>query len=125
MGRSPFDPPPLGTLVYLSIDKEDPVSRWKHRVLERIRELIRLGFVRFTQKALRELAQLGLSVHDALEILAELTVSDLADRKLSQVTGEWLYVFHPQLLDGTILYVKIILREGVYRGVVPRAERQR
>ena len=85
--------------------------RWLPRVLRRIGELVAERKVVFTLKARRELAALefGLDHEDACELLASLTAEDSAGRLASAVTGEWLYVFKPELA-GAILYVKLILR---------------
>jgi hypothetical protein len=42
-------------------------------------------------------------------VLASLTVEDCAGRKRSATTGEWMYVFKPNVA-GSVLYVKVILR---------------
>jgi MqsR (Motility quorum-sensing regulator) toxin of toxin-antitoxin system len=85
--------------------------RWLPRVLRRIQELVDERKVSFTLKARRELAALefGLDGEDACELLASLTTDDWAGRVASRATGEWLYVFKPELA-GVILYVKLILR---------------
>jgi hypothetical protein len=87
------------------------MPRWLSKVLTRVRALAATRNVRFTLKALRELASLefGLDEEDACEVLAELTAMDSAGRVASAATGEWMYLFKPQV-SGTILYVKLILR---------------
>jgi hypothetical protein len=87
--------------------------RWLSRVLRRVKALALVRNVRFTLKALRELASLepGLDQEDACEVLAELTAEDSAGRVASAATGEWMYLFKPQV-SGTILYVKLILRNN-------------
>jgi len=84
---------------------------WLPRVLSRIHELAAARRVRFTSKAASELAglDLGLDEEDARDLLAELTVDDLAARLESDVTGEWMYIFKPPMFD-IVLYVKVILR---------------
>ena len=42
-------------------------------------------------------------------MLTKLTVEDSAGRVASAATGEWMYLFKPQVSE-TILYVKLILR---------------
>jgi hypothetical protein len=86
---------------------------WLSKVLTRIRVLAAARDVRFTLKALRELAglELGLEEEDACEVLAELTAEDSAGRVASAATGEWLYLFKPQVSE-TVLYVKVILRNN-------------
>jgi hypothetical protein len=81
------------------------------RVLQRIQELVAERKVVFTLKARRELAALefGLDHEDACDLLASLTAEDSAGRLVSPATGEWLYVFKPELA-GVVLYVKLILR---------------
>jgi hypothetical protein len=66
----------------------------------------------FTLKALREIAdlELGLDPDDVCDVLAGLQRSDLAERIQSQVRGEWMYIFKPQL-EGVVVYVKVILRD--------------
>lgn len=85
--------------------------RWLPRVLQRVQELVAQRKVVFTLKARRELAALdfGLDPEDACDLLASLTAEDSAGRLVSVATGEWLYVFKPELA-GAVLYVKLILR---------------
>ena len=87
------------------------MPHWLSKVLTRVRALAAARNVRFTLKALRELAglELGLDEEDACEVLSELTAEDSAGRMTSAETGEWMYLFKPQVSD-TILYVKVILR---------------
>ncbi len=84
---------------------------WLPKVLTRIRELAAARKVLFTLKGLRELAGLGfgLDEEDACNILANLSREDSAGRLKSAATGEWMYLFKPQL-GGVIVYVKLILR---------------
>lgn len=86
--------------------------RWLPAVLARIRELAAQRKVRFTIKALRELATLdpGLDEEDACDLLANLSTSDLVERLVSKRTGEWMYVFKPTVAE-TVVYVKVILRD--------------
>ncbi len=87
------------------------MPHWLSKVLTRIRALAATRNVLFTLKALRELAglDLGLDEEDACEVLAELTAEDSAGRVASATTGEWMYLFKPQVSE-TILYVRVILR---------------
>ncbi|MBI5488924.1 MAG: type II toxin-antitoxin system MqsR family toxin [Deltaproteobacteria bacterium] len=80
-------------------------------VLRRVRALAVAGSVRFTHKALCELAELdlGLDETDACRILAGLTTGDAVGRAASDLTGEWLHVSKPRV-GGTVLYVKLVLR---------------
>ena len=89
------------------------MPRWLSKVLTRIRALAAARDVLFTLKALRELAglELGLDAEDACEVLAELTAEDSAGRVASAATGEWMYLFKPQVSE-MILYVKVILRNN-------------
>jgi hypothetical protein len=80
-------------------------------VLTEIQRLVAERKVRFTLKAVEELAllDLGLDEHDALEVLAALKLEDLAGRVESKRTREWLYVFKPEVA-GAVLYLKLIVR---------------
>ncbi len=80
------------------------------KVLTRVRALDSREKVRFTFKALRELAALGLDGQDARETLEGLRVADFARRLASGSTGEWMYVFKPRVGETTI-HLKLILRE--------------
>jgi len=89
------------------------MSRRLSKVLTRTRALAAARNVLLTLKARRELAglELGLDEEDACELLARLTVEDSAGRVASAATGEWMYLFKPQVSE-TILYVKLILRNN-------------
>jgi hypothetical protein len=80
-------------------------------VLVRIREMAARRKVRFTMKALQELAALdmGLDEEDACDVLANLAPSELVERLVSKKTGEWMYVFKPSV-GGVVVYVKVVLR---------------
>lgn len=67
--------------------------------------------VRFSAKAVRELAVLDLALdeEDALQVLSRLKPGDLVGRLESEHTPEWLYVFKPRVA-GIALYVKLIVR---------------
>jgi hypothetical protein len=86
-------------------------QRWLQAVLARIRGLAAERRVRFTLKALRELAALdmGLDEEDACHVLATLVASDFAERRVSRRTGEWMYIFRPSV-GGLIVYLKLVLR---------------
>lgn len=79
--------------------------------MARIRELAAQRKVHFTLKALRELAELdmGLDEEDACDVLASLIASEFAERLRSKGTGEWMYVFKPDV-GGVRVYLKVILR---------------
>jgi hypothetical protein len=89
------------------------MPRWLPAILRRVRQLAAQGRVRFTIKALRELAalELGLDADDAIEVVVGLKASDFADRIVSEHTDEWLYVFKPKVTD-TIIYIKLAVRSG-------------
>lgn len=87
------------------------MADWLTRVLSRIRELVELGRVRFTFKALEELEALDpeLAEEDVYTLLTYLERSDFDARIASTRTGEWMYVFKPRFENMT-LYVKVVLR---------------
>lgn len=87
------------------------MQRWLRDVLARIRGFASHKEVRFTHKALRELATLdaGLDPEDCCEILEALRASDSAGRIRSVINGEWLYVFKPTVA-GIRLYLKLVVR---------------
>ncbi len=87
------------------------MPRWLPKVLTRVRELAAARKVLFTLKARRELASLdiGLDEEDACDILVSLKAEYSDGRLESATTGEWMYLFKPQLA-GTVLYVKLVLR---------------
>jgi len=80
-------------------------------VLRRVRALAAERRVRFTLKALRELALLSHDAEDACETLEGLRASDFVRRLTSESTGEWMYVFKPRLGEASI-YLKFVLRDG-------------
>jgi hypothetical protein len=88
------------------------MPHWLSKALRRIRGLAAAHKVRFSLKAFRELSilGLGLEVEDACDVLAKLRSEDSAGRLLSKTTGEWMYVFKP-LVEGAVVYVKVILRD--------------
>ncbi len=88
------------------------MSRWLAAVLKRVGACTEAGKVRFTHKALTELAELdlGLDEADAVDVLRRLTGRDGAARVRSRQTGEWMYVFKP-VVAATRVYVKIIVRD--------------
>jgi hypothetical protein len=87
------------------------MPRWLPKVLTRVRELAAARKILLTLKARRELASLGIGLdeEDARDVLANLKAEDSDGRLESATTGEWMYLFKPQL-TGTILYVKLVLR---------------
>lgn len=52
---------------------------------------------------------LGLDFDDVCDVLCALKLSDFSGRLASRLTGEWLYVFKPEV-GGMILYIKLLLR---------------
>jgi hypothetical protein len=80
--------------------------------LGQIRGLAERRQVRFTLKALQEMADLGLGLdpEDVRDVLASLRSTDFAERVQSKLTGEWMYVFKPRVGDVGV-YVKVILRD--------------
>jgi hypothetical protein len=87
------------------------VPRWLPRLLRRIHDLAGRGQVRFTLKAIRELAALGagLDVQDGCDVLVGLTADEFAQRFKSESNDEWMYVFKPSVASTTV-YLKLILR---------------
>jgi hypothetical protein len=80
-------------------------------VLRRVRALAAEQKLRFTLKAVRELAAIGLDATDACESLEGLKAADFVKSFVSEVTDEWMYVFKPKC-GGIVVYVKLILRRG-------------
>jgi len=80
-------------------------------VLRRVRALAAQRKIRFTLKAVRELAAIGLDATDACASLAGLKAADFVKRLVSEATGEWMYVLKPNV-GGFLVYVKLILRRG-------------
>ena len=87
------------------------MPRWLPKVLKRILELVAADQLRLTRKALREASTLGLAYEDVREVLGYLTAEDAAGRLASRTTGEWMYVFKPDVA-GQIIYVKVVLRNN-------------
>src|SRR5690348_1044316 len=87
------------------------MPRWLPRILNRVHELAEAAKIRFTAKALTELRTLPivLDVDDVRDVLLALGTVDSAGRLRSATTGEWLYVWKPQVAK-VVLYVKLIVR---------------
>jgi hypothetical protein len=85
------------------------MASWLPRVVSRVRRLASERRVRFTLKAQRELAVLGLDALDGCAVLANLATGDAVGRLHSDSTGEWMYVFRPAV-PGGVIYLKLILR---------------
>lgn len=90
--------------------------RWLVRALEEIRRCGLTRDVEFTVKADEELLELGLALgwDDACDVLARLSMRDFVERTTSTRTGEFMYVFGPEVA-GVPLYVKVILRRRCVR----------
>ncbi len=86
------------------------MPRWLPKVLKRIRVLAAAGKVRLTYKAEREALLSGLSPEDVRDVIAGLDAQGSAGRLASEPTGEWMYLFRPDV-GGQILYVKLVLRQ--------------
>jgi hypothetical protein len=87
------------------------MARWLADVVSRIRGFAAARKVLFTLKARQELASLkfGMDEEDACDVLANLAAKDSAGRLQSAETGEWMYLFKPDV-GGTIVYAKLIVR---------------
>jgi hypothetical protein len=86
------------------------MPRWVSRVLKRIRERAAAFDVRLTHAAQRDALLLGLSPDDVRETVAGLGARDSIGRLASSSTGEWMYVFKPDV-GGRQVYVKLVLRK--------------
>lgn len=86
------------------------MRRWLSKTLTRIHELAALAKVRLAYKAEREALTLGLAPADVRDVVAGLSPADSAGRLASRTTGEWMYVFKPEV-GGHVIYVKLVLRE--------------
>lgn len=53
---------------------------------------------------------LDLAPEDVRDVLGCLSTEDSAGRLASRASGEWMYVFKPDV-GGQIIYVKVVLRE--------------
>jgi hypothetical protein len=86
------------------------MPRWLPKILKRIHELAAAGEVRMTYKAEREALLLGFSPGDVRDAMVALGARDSVGRLTSETTGEWMYVFKPDV-GGQTIYVKLVLRE--------------
>lgn len=77
----------------------------------RIRALVAQRRVSFTLRAFRELAWLGMGLEEeeARDVLTNLAEGEFVERVRSKSTGEWMYVFKPEV-GGIPVYLKVILR---------------
>jgi hypothetical protein len=87
------------------------MSTWLTRVIDKVHELAARGRVRFTHKALNEIATIGMGLdeEDACRILSGLEAGDSVGRISSETNGEWMYIFMPHIA-GTRVYLKLVLR---------------
>ncbi len=69
---------------------------WLPRVLKRVRALAGACRLSFTEKALVEMAGLGLSREDVRQILAGLRPADFPTRLRSSLGEEWMFEFRPR-----------------------------
>lgn len=88
------------------------MPRWLPRVLTQVHGLAAAGRLRFTEKALAEMAALGLSRDDVAQILTGLRSADAPTRVRSSLGPEWMYEFRPRAV-GLSLYLKVVLRHHV------------
>jgi hypothetical protein len=86
---------------------------WVPRIVRRIRGLSAAGNVRFSYKALYELAalELGIDQDDVLHLLQHLEAEECFERLRSAITNEWICVFKPTVAS-TVLYIKVAIRQG-------------
>lgn len=86
-------------------------NRWLPGVLRRIHDLAEKRRIEWTDKALDELDSLtlGLEKNDVRDVLMNLNLEDSSGRKISSISGEWMYLFLP-LVGGLAVYIKIIIR---------------
>ena len=85
------------------------MARWLTKVLRRVQDLALQRRLRLTAKASQEIAALGLDPEDVRDALMKLKSADLDGRKISHVTGEWLYIFKRHA-EEELVYIKLILR---------------
>ena len=83
---------------------------WLPSILRGIGDLAAAGRVRFTLKALRELAALSLDADDAVDVLRALSRTDAHGRLRTAGTGEWMYVFKPTVGE-QVIYLKVAVRD--------------
>lgn len=86
--------------------------KWLSGVLREIHRLAVEKRVAFTHKVAQEIEALGLGLDfdDVCDVIKSLAEDDFHKRVTSVITREWLYVFKP-IVCGTVIYVKLILRE--------------
>lgn len=92
-----------------------PISaRQVVRFLARLRRAVALGRVEIREYALEGIRELGWSAEDAAVQLRELGVDDfLRVEESTSVTGDLIWVFTPETLDGTLLWIRLVERSGV------------
>ena len=89
------------------------MPRWLASVLTRVHDLADAGQLRLTAKVFDELSSLpfALDPDDVRDVLLGLTAEDSAGRLRSAITGEWMYIWKPEVFE-TVLYVKLIVRDN-------------
>jgi hypothetical protein len=109
------------TTLLLRDEILEPLRRWKHAGSLMFLDAcaaglsaVRCGEIDNLDAAAIEASldaglELGLDEEDVCGVLSELTAEDSAGRVASAATGEWMYLFKPQVFE-TILFVKVILR---------------
>lgn len=78
--------------------------------LRRTRSAVRSRRVRFTQKAIREIAELQFDERDVCDVLLGLQPTDFHSQMTATATPDDLFVFKPRVVT-VRLYVKLLLRE--------------
>ena len=87
--------------------------RWLPGILARIHELAAERKIRLTGKAFNVLRELRLCLdpEDVRDVLMNLTAAESAGRQVSMATGEWMYIFKPDV-GWVPAYVKLVLRSS-------------
>lgn len=80
-------------------------------LLRRVCRFVAEGKVRFTYKVLEEMSllEVGMDQEDVCHVLQCLEHKDFCRRIRSRKTGEWLYVFKPDV-SGLAMYLKLAVR---------------
>lgn len=84
---------------------------WLTKTIKLIHKLAQEKRVAFTHKATLEVSNLdfGLDFDDVCDVLMALNKQDFKERLKSHATGEWLYIFKPEIAC-TVIYTKLLLR---------------
>jgi motility quorum-sensing regulator/GCU-specific mRNA interferase toxin len=90
-------------------------KRTPHTKLAVVKDLVKLGKVAATRKAQETAAEVGIYVLDEMcEVILRLSMKDFHKSMTTHADHrEWQDVYHGETLDGTPLYVKLMLRDGV------------